>query len=126
MDETRKKEVFPENLKYYLQLKDVTQKEVAAFCGVSQGTFCDWVKGTSYPRMGKIQKLADYFQIEKSDLIEERSLNSSYYLNKEAQLILEEIKKDTKALELYQGIKKLSPANREIVLSLIKSLNKEE
>lgn len=126
MDEAKKNKVFSENLKHYLELKDVPQKEVAAHCGVSAGTFCDWVKGRAFPRIGKLQKLADYFNIEKSDLLEERSYESSYYLNKEAQLILEELKKDPKALEIFQGIKKLSPAQREAIMSLIKTFNKEE
>lgn len=126
MDETRAKKVFVENLKYYMELKDVTQKEVAEYCEVSRGTFCDWVKGRAFPRMGKLQKLAEYFNIEKSSLIEERSYQSSYFLNKEAKILQEDLVSDADAVEIYHAIKKLSPTNREIVKSLLKSLNKEE
>ena len=124
MDETRNNKVFSENLKHFMELKGVTQKEVAAYCGVSTGTFCDWIKGRVHPRMGKVQKLAEFFNVEKSDLIEERSYDSPYFLNKEAQLMLEEIKRDAQVLEIFREIKILSPENREIVISLIRNLNK--
>lgn len=126
MDEAKNIKVFSENLKYFLELKGVTQKEAAAYCGVSTGSFNDWVKGRAYPRMGKVQKLAEYLNVEKSDLIEERSYDSTYYLDKEVQSLKEELMSDPEAIEIYQDIKKLSPAKREIILSLIKTLNKEE
>lgn len=50
-----------------------TQKEVADAISVSPQTFNTWCQGIALPRMGKVQKLADYFHIEKSDLIDERN-----------------------------------------------------
>lgn len=64
------KEIFARNLKRHLEVSKKSQKEVAAYVGVSTGTFCDWVKGRIYPRMDKVQLLAEYFGISKSDLVE--------------------------------------------------------
>ena len=49
-----------------------TQKELAEIVGVTAPTFNEWIKGKKFPRIDKVQKLADYFGIQKSDLIEER------------------------------------------------------
>ena len=40
--------------------------------GVAPSTFNDWVKGKKYPRIDKIEMLANFFGILKSDLIEEK------------------------------------------------------
>ena len=36
-------------------------------------TFSDWVHARTYPRIDKIELMANYFGIEKSDLVEERT-----------------------------------------------------
>ena len=66
------KNIFSNNLKYYMSINDVSQIEVANKIGVSPQTFNTWIQGIALPRMGKVQMLADYFGIRKSDLIEER------------------------------------------------------
>ena len=45
---------------------------MAEIVGVAPSTFNAWVKGKKYPRMDKVELLANYFGILKSDLIEER------------------------------------------------------
>ena len=66
------KEVFAKNLKHYMDLSEKNQKDVAEIVGVTAPTFNEWINGKKYPRIDKIQKLADYFGILKSDLIEEK------------------------------------------------------
>lgn len=65
------KSIFANNLKYQMELKGKTRREVCAALGFSYYTFSDWVNGKKYPRMDKVEMLADYFGIQKSDLIEE-------------------------------------------------------
>lgn len=66
------KETFAKNLNYYLSICGKEQKEVAEDIGVPTSTFNEWAKGKKYPRIDKIEKLANYFKIKKSDLIEEK------------------------------------------------------
>ena len=66
------KEVFAKNLQYYIENSRVTQKDLAKKIGVSAPTMNDWVKGHKFPRIDKIEKLASYFGILKSDLIEDK------------------------------------------------------
>lgn len=60
----------------YLTSNNKTQKEVADAIGVSPQTFNTWCQGIALPRMGKVQLLADYFGIGKTDLIDSKSSNS--------------------------------------------------
>lgn len=67
------KEVFAKNLRFYMERKGKTQKELAEIVGVSAPTINEWIKAKKYPRIDKIDILADYFGILKSDLIEEKT-----------------------------------------------------
>ena len=66
------KRVFAQNLQRYITEAGKTQKEIADVIGVSAPTFNEWCAGKKFPRIDKIQRLADYFGILKSDLIEEK------------------------------------------------------
>lgn len=65
------KSVFADNLKRYMDLNNKSRKDVCEALNFSYYTFSDWVNGKKYPRMDKVEILANYFGIKKSDLIEE-------------------------------------------------------
>ena len=66
------KEVFARNLAYYMERRGKNQKEMSEIVGVATSTFNNWMKAQKYPRIDKIEILADYFGILKSDLIEDK------------------------------------------------------
>ena len=66
------KEIFAKNLRYYSDRSGKTQKELADIAGVATSTYNDWLKAKKYPRIDKIEILANLFHILKSDLIEEK------------------------------------------------------
>lgn len=66
------KTILARNLTYYVERSNRTQKELAEIVGVATSTFNDWMKGKKYPRIDKIEMLANYFGILKSDLIEDK------------------------------------------------------
>lgn len=71
MTEAEQKKIFSKNLNRYIAASNKTQKEIADCIGVSPQTFNTWCQGIALPRMGKVQALADYFSIGKTDLIDE-------------------------------------------------------
>lgn len=77
MSDIGNKTIFAKNLTYYIEKHGKEQKEIAEFIGVAPSTFNNWVKGNKYPRIDKIEKLANYFGIMKSDLIEEYSKSTA-------------------------------------------------
>ena len=72
MDKEWSKVVFAKNLKKYVEQSRKSQKEIAEVIGVTAPTFNEWINAKKFPRIDKIQRLADYFGIVKSDLIEEK------------------------------------------------------
>ena len=57
-------------MKKYMQASGKSRKDICQALGISYFTVSDWVNGKKYPRMDKIELLANYFGIQKSDLIE--------------------------------------------------------
>ncbi|MBR5421044.1 MAG: helix-turn-helix transcriptional regulator [Lachnospiraceae bacterium] len=70
MTESEQKKVFANNLLDELRRSRKQQIDVAKAIGVSQQTFNTWCRGIALPRIGKIEKLAQYFHIQKSDLLD--------------------------------------------------------
>ena len=92
------KEVFSKNLRFYLEMTNKTQKDVALAIGVTPASFNEWLKGKKYPRIDKIEMLASYFGILKSDLIEEKGMNKTL---PQVQTLTEG---ETMLLELFRQI----------------------
>lgn len=65
------------NLKYYMETHNINNKELSNILGVSESTVGKWLLMKSTPRMGVIEKMANYFQIKKSDLLENKSKNNT-------------------------------------------------
>ena len=72
MSDIGNREVFSKNLTYYMERIEKSQKEMAEIIGVAASTFNNWATGKKYPRIDKIEMLANYFGILKSDLIENK------------------------------------------------------
>jgi len=67
------KETIGKNISYYLEKTGESQRELAEIVGVAPSTFNDWVKAKKYPRIDKIEIMANHWGILKSDLIEEKT-----------------------------------------------------
>jgi len=68
----KSKNIFASNLKKYMNASNITRRDLSEALGVSYYTITSWVNGSKYPRMDKVEMLAEYFGIQKSDLIEEK------------------------------------------------------
>lgn len=67
------KETMSKNLKYYIEQSGKDRKTLAEIWGFPYSTVTDWINGKKYPRIDRIEVMADYFRILKSDLIEEKT-----------------------------------------------------
>lgn len=73
MNDLGNKEVFSRNLRNYMQLNRKDRQQVCEDLKIKYTTFTDWYNGNKYPRIDKIEMLANYFGITKADLIEEHT-----------------------------------------------------
>lgn len=124
-EKTKKETVFTKNLLKYLALNNATQKDVAHSIGVTTGTFNDWVKGRAVPRMDKIQKLANYFGIEVSDLLEEHSLETKRYRQKEMNAIVEDLELNPELIAFLRSVQQLTVEDRELLNVFVERLLKD-
>lgn len=73
MGEEYYQKIFAANLRYYMELNGKTQTDLINDLGFNKSTVSTWVNGTRLPRMDKVEMLAKYFGINRSDLINERN-----------------------------------------------------
>ena len=77
MSELGNKEIFSKNLQYYMSINNKDRYDLVKDLKFPYSTVTDWINGNSYPNIGRIEILANYFNIEKSDLIEKRTLKKN-------------------------------------------------
>lgn len=109
-----------------MDLNNKTRNDMCEALGVKYTTFSDWVNGNVYPRIDKIELMANYFGIEKSDLIEDKSSSEpSYYTNKETQQLAQEIFDNPDLKILFDTAKDCSPEDMKKVISMVKAFKGE-
>lgn len=65
---------FGENIKTLRKIYQLSQEDIAKIAGVTNKAVSTWENDIKMPRMGTVQKIADHFNLQKSNLIEESGL----------------------------------------------------
>ena len=120
------KETMAKNLQYYVERSGKTQKEMSEIVGVATSTFNDWMKAKAYPRIDKIEMLANYFHILKSDLIEEKS-EDHRQMQKNNDIITDAIvrmRSDDEFFDVVKGLLTLDADKMSAVKQLLLVLQK--
>lgn len=116
------KEILSKNLKQYMNKKGITQKEMSEIVGVATSTFNDWMKAKKYPRIDKIEIMANYFGILKSDLIEEKMTEEKSKKNDTIAGIVTRLRTDDEFLDVVEKIEGLSGEDLEKVKKMLTAL----
>ena len=69
------KQIMANNIRAHLDSLGLNAKEFSNRLDFKYSTVLDWLNAKTYPRIDKIEKMANYFGVEKSDLVEEKSNN---------------------------------------------------
>lgn len=88
MGEDYYKKIFSKNLKKYMDLNSKSQTDLINDLGLNKSAVSTWCNGTRLPRMDKVDLLAKYFNIKRSDLIEEKETGLNPKDGKEIKSIL--------------------------------------
>lgn len=116
----RQRKIFGENLSRLVESKyPKQQKDIAKELGEYPTTFNTWCMGKSMPSMGKVQKIADYFGVGKTALLDELDLSSPEL---DADLILMDVTIKEYALKLYH----LPESKQKLAMALIDQLSDKE
>ena len=115
------KEVMAKNLSYYVERSGKSQRAISEELGFSRTIFNEWLNGKKYPRIDKIELLANYFGILKSDLIEEKMIGD---IPEEAEFHAR-ILMDREVMGMLEKYYALNRREQEIVRNFVASLHSE-
>lgn len=76
---SRDREIFAKNFSRLMQKHNISQIDIADHFGWSQTSVSSWARGEKFPRIDKIQQLADYFHVSRRELLEDAE--SAFELN---------------------------------------------
>lgn len=71
----RLKDIMAQNLKRHIDKCGKNQTDIARELNIPVMTMSNWVMAKTYPRADKIQLMADYFGVRRSDLTEDQPTN---------------------------------------------------
>lgn len=116
------KETMSKNLKYYIERSGKDRKTLAEIWGFPYSTVTDWINGNKYPRIDRIEVMADYFGILKSDLIEEKTEEHREMQKKNDTLtdIVLELRRDEDFLSIVEAIYNMDKEKRSSLLAFLK------
>ncbi|MEY4664313.1 XRE family transcriptional regulator [Weissella cibaria] len=114
------KEIMAENIQYYLAKNAKAPIDMVRDLEFKQTTVYDWINARTYPRIDKIEMMANYFGIDKSDLVEKRNTNEMHSNKKDDKTV--DLEQDTTILAL-DGIE-LSDDYKQFIIDQVRSLRK--
>ena len=103
------KETMAKNLKYYIAKSGKDRQELCKIWGFPYSTVTEWINGKKYPRIDRIEVMADYFGIQKSDLIEEKPTVQDDGLSENQRILMDFVKSvpDDKATMILKVIRSI-------------------
>ena len=114
------------NIRKYMELNNMTQTDLCNALGLKFMTVSDWVNAKSYPRIDKIEMMANYFGISKADLVEDNNGKEEYYIDPRTAEIAQEIKDSKELSALFDVQRKMSPEDLETVYQMAVALKRKE
>lgn len=124
MQTEENKKIMARNIKRYMEQKGVTNQQLCEDLGFKYTTFLDWIKAVTYPRIGKIEAMADYFGILKSDLIEEKMTEEKEKDNEILAEIIVRMRMDDEFRSLVESIYLLDSDKIQGVKQLLQAFAK--
>jgi transcriptional regulator with XRE-family HTH domain len=121
------KETMSRNLKFYIEKSGKDRRELAEIWGFPYSTVTEWINGRKYPRIDRIEVMADYFGILKSDLIEEKTEEHREMQKKNDTMtdVVVRMRTDNAFLSVVEGLNRLKPEQLAIVKQFVDSFPKD-
>lgn len=117
MSDLGNKRIMANNIQYYMDMLGKSRSDVCEAIGVKYTTFTDWVKGNTYPRIDKIELMANYFGISKSDLVE--SQEKTYYQDESTVTIAQKLFDSKEMRLLFDAAKGSKPEDLKMAADLL-------
>lgn len=118
------KAIFSKNLKYYIEQSGKDRRELADIWGFPYSTVTEWINGRKYPRIDRIEIMADYFGILKSDLIEEKMTEEKEKDNDIMADIIVRMRTDDEFCSLVESLYMYDSAKIKSIAEMLNALSK--
>ena len=127
MSEEEIKKLFSQNLNFYLSLNGKVQKDLVNYMHVSSSTASNWCTGQKLPRMDKIQSIANWLGIEKSDLLENKLAlpDTSYKLDHELREFTIFLQDNPEYKKLFQMTQRINKDDIELVSKILEKFRND-
>lgn len=120
MGEDYYKNVFSKNLKKYMDENGKEQIDLINDLGFNKSAVSTWCNGTRLPRMDKVDMLAKYFGVRRSDLIEDKSeQEDTYYIDDDAREVAEFLHKNPDYKVLFDASRKVKKEDIDFVKQML-------
>ena len=121
MSEQEINSIIAKNITYHLSRCGKSQVDLADYMNVSQATVSNWCKGIKLPRMDKIDKICEFFNIHRSDLMNDSSSKETteYYINDDARELAEFLFQNPEYKVLFDASRKVKKEDIEFVKQMI-------
>lgn len=121
MSDLGNKAIMAENIQRLMDSRGIDRNKICADLGFKYTTFTDWVKGNTYPRIDKIEMMANYFGVPKSELVE-KYVDRGYYSDAEAAEFAEYLRTRPGARMLFSAVKDITKEEMEETVKYIEFL----
>ena len=121
MSEETMRKVFAKNLRRLLDLKGKQPADIVRDLKIPFSTVSNWINGEKYPRMGKVEMLADYLGVQKSDLTEDKGdgIPEAYYLDEDARDLAKFMYQNPDYKALFHAARNIKAEDLETVKRII-------
>lgn len=121
------KATMSKNLKFYIEKSGKDRRELAEIWGFPYSTVTEWINGRKYPRIDRIEVMADYFGILKSDLIEEKTQEHREMQKKNDIMtdVVVRMRTDEDFLSIIEGLNQLTPVQLASVKQVVDAFLKK-
>jgi transcriptional regulator with XRE-family HTH domain len=114
------REIFIKNLRYIMEKKGITQADICRELKIPSATMSNWFTGQRYPRIDKMQQLADMLGVTYSTLTTEHGLQDY-----EDQVRIEAMHQNPALRMLFDLQMGLKPQSLDAVTAIVKEISKE-
>lgn len=117
---TEARQMLADNLFFLLESRGIAQNDLAESMGVSTASVSDWCSGKKYPRADKVQKLADFFNVPMSAIVDSHAL-LVHENQREINRMMADVQSVPDYIRFLRAYLAADPVYRDIALEIMES-----
>ncbi len=113
--------VFGRNLRRMMAEREITQAQMSRDLSIPKTTISGWMNGKRAPKMQMFDRLCEYLECKRSDLMESHK-KGHYYIVNETEQIAKAIYNDPDLRLLFDAARGSDPGNLKLAAEMLKRM----